>query len=95
MLVLLLVQCAYCGPLRQCKTLCGACWSWLVRRCVVWARTVAREHLSWRGPSCRAMRLHGVLHVLVGRRGGVGGERGRERGALHDPIVLTIVEATP
>ena len=34
-----------------------------------------------------ALRLRSVCHVVVGRRGGVGGERGWERGALHDPIV--------
>ena len=51
------------------------------------ARAVARGHLGWHGPGWRALRLRSVCHVVVGRRGGVGGERGWERGALHDPIV--------
>eukprot|EP00967_Tisochrysis_lutea_P072320 scaffold96305_cov44-Tisochrysis_lutea.AAC.2 len=40
---------------------------------------------------CCGCAVRGVGHHLVGRRGGVGGERGGERGALHDPVVLTIV----
>ena len=36
--------------------------------------------------------LRGVQHILVGQRGGVGGERRGERCALHDPIFLKIVE---
>eukprot|EP00967_Tisochrysis_lutea_P001418 scaffold1901_cov26-Tisochrysis_lutea.AAC.3 len=41
----------------------------------------------------RAVRRVG--HHLLGRRGGAGGEGGRERGALHDPIVITIVGSAP
>ena len=55
-----------------------------------WA--VAREYLGWRGPGERSLRLQGVGHGLVGQRGGEGGERGGERDALHDPIVITIVD---
>ena len=55
-------------------------------------RAVARGHPESRDPWMRVLRLRGVGHHLIGRRGGVGGERGGERGALHDPIVLTIFE---
>lgn len=54
-------------------------------------RTAAREHLLGRGTSWWAVLLRGVHHDLVGRRGRVGGGRGGERGALLDPIVITIV----
>eukprot|EP00967_Tisochrysis_lutea_P022313 scaffold25416_cov30-Tisochrysis_lutea.AAC.3 len=73
-----------------CRRLFGDCVWWLAGCgwCVVlvWARAAAREHLDWRGPGCQAVRLHGVRHVLVGWRGGVGAERVGERGALHDPM---------
>ena len=57
--------------------LCEALWAW---------REAARGHLDGRGLWVWSLRLHGVGHHLVGQRGGVGGERGGERRALHDPI---------
>ena len=78
--------------------LAGLCW------CSVWfcvvscpsasgavCRVVARGYLGWHGSGWRSLRLQGVSHGLVSQRGGGGGERGRERGAHHDPIVITIV----
>ena len=74
------------------------CWCvvWCCGVCCLWgsgvsARAVARGYLGRHGPGWRSLRLRGVGHHLVGQRGGVGGERGGERGAFHDPIVLTIV----
>ena len=40
----------------------------------------------------RALHLRNVGHILVGRRGRVGGGRGWERGALQGSIVITLVE---
>eukprot|EP00967_Tisochrysis_lutea_P125160 scaffold210067_cov26-Tisochrysis_lutea.AAC.1 len=58
-----------------------------------WVHRARLLSSTWirRGPSGRVVRLFGVHHDLVGRRGGAGGERGGEHGALHDPIVITIV----
>ena len=66
------------------SVLCVALCAW---------RGAARGHLGGRELWERAVRLRDVGHHLVSRRGGVGEERGGERGALHDPIVITIVES--
>eukprot|EP00967_Tisochrysis_lutea_P005437 scaffold6508_cov37-Tisochrysis_lutea.AAC.5 len=50
------------------------------------ARAAARGHLFGRGPAVgRYGWLRGVRHVLVGRRGGVGGERRERRGVWRAP----------
>ena len=51
------------------------------------ARAVARGYLGWREPGWRALRLRSVGQVLVGRRGGVGGER---VGARRAPCSMTL-----
>ena len=60
------------------------------------ARVVARGYLKKGGLGWRALRLRSVAgHILVGRRGGVGGGGGGERGALQAPwtlLFITIVE---
>eukprot|EP00967_Tisochrysis_lutea_P024551 scaffold28216_cov31-Tisochrysis_lutea.AAC.7 len=60
---------------------------------VCWARLASCLARTWAGmvSRWRAVWLRGVHHDLVTRRGGVGGERGGEQRALHDPIVLTIL----
>ena len=55
-----------------------------VLRMALWARLGPWLAGTWVGMALAVGRLR---HVVVGRRGGVGGERGWERGALHDPIV--------
>ena len=79
--VLVDVVCCVGAGLVLCVALCA--W-----------RGAARGHLGGRGLWERTVRLRGVGHHLVSRRGGVGEERGGERGALPDPIVITIVERT-
>ena len=74
-------------------------WCWWYAGVLSWAllgvpRESARGYLGWRGPSLGLRGRRCVGRVLIGRRGGVGGVGGvggGERGALHDPIVLTIV----
>ena len=58
------------------------------------ARAVSRAHLAGRVFRARALRRQRRVHEQVVVLGGIGarrGERGGERGALHIPIVLTIV----
>ena len=48
-------------------------------------------HVGRGGALWRALRVRGVGHGPIARRIGVGGRRGGERRALHDPISLMIV----
>ena len=57
------------------------------------ARVAPRAHLGRWGALSWALRVRGVEHGPIIRRGGWGGRRGGERRALHDPIGLTIVDA--
>ena len=69
----------------------------LVLSCWVVARDVPRAHLGRGVALSRALRVRGVEHGSIVRRGG-GWRRERrgaaQRRALHDPIALTIVEGT-
>ena len=65
--------------------------SLLVFGCQGTARAASHAHLGRWGALSRALRVRGVEHGPIVRRGGGGGRRGGERRALHDPIGLTIV----
>jgi len=78
--------------------LCWLCWAW----CPCWCMAVMGRHgtslvRTWAGGGAlsRALRVRGVEHGPIVRRGGGGGRRGGERRALHDPIGLTIVRGAP
>ena len=58
------------------------------------ARDESRAHLGRGSALSRALRVRGVGHGPIVRRGGGGGRGGGERRALHDPISLLIVDGT-
>ena len=64
----------------------------LVLGCPGSARDGSRAYLGRRGALTRALRVRGVEHGPIVRRGVGGGRRGGERRALHDPISLLIVD---
>ena len=66
--------------------------SLLVYGCQGTARAAPHAHLGRWGALSRALWVRGVEHGPIVCRGGCGGRRGGERRALHDPIVLMIVE---
>ena len=56
------------------------------------ARVAARsQHLVRRDVCALMLRRYRGIHGLIARAGGLDGERGWERSALHDPVGLTIV----
>ena len=65
-----------------CLGVVGLCAAWLA---VHVARGGSRAHLDGRGPRRRVLRLRGVGHHLVGRRGGAE----REEGSMARSMTLS------